>query len=128
MRAFLTGQYGAFLEPFSHGGRNVIEVCSHHLHTAPEPPSARLGRAVPADVEKLLLDLLAKDPDERPRSANEVQQRVRECRAYGAWDHERARRWWQEHGEKLRRHRTEGPTLTRIEPALSVSKLVSGGP
>ena len=127
---YALGAVGYFLVTGTHvfPGQNLIEVCSHHLHTPPEPPSARLARAVPADVEKLLLDLLAKDPDERPRSANEVQQRVRECRAYGAWDRERARRWWEEHGEKLRRHRTEGPTLTRIEPALSVSKLVSGGP
>ena len=45
------------------------------------------------------------------RRRTKLQQRVRECRAYGAWDRERARRWWQEHGEKLRRHRTERPDL-----------------
>jgi hypothetical protein len=124
------GAVGYFLVTGTHvfPGRNAIEVCSHHLHTRPESPSERLARAVPADVETLLLELLAKDPDERPRSAIELQQRIRECKAYGAWDRERARRWWQEHGETLRRHRTDGATLTRIEPAVSLGEPMSGGP
>ncbi len=114
------GAVGYFLVTGTHvfPGRNAIEVCGHHLHTKPEPPSVRLGRPVPTDVEQLLLDLLAKDPDERPRSALEVQERVRKCQAYGAWDRERARRWWQEHGETLRRRRTEDPTLTRAGSAI----------
>ena len=28
-------------------GETVVEVCSHHLHTVPERPSARLGAPVP---------------------------------------------------------------------------------
>jgi serine/threonine-protein kinase len=124
------GAVGYFLVTGTHvfPGHSVIEVCSHHLHTRPEPPSARLGRPVPSDVERLLLELLAKDPDERPRSAIEVQERVRQCQAYGAWDRERARRWWHEHGEKVRRHRTEDPTLTRIEPAMSFTRATSREP
>ena len=97
-------------------GRSTIEVCGHHVHTKPEPPSSRLGRAFPADLELLLLDCLEKDPTRRPQTAAELQQRVRECRAYGAWNRERARHWWRENGEKLRRRRTELPTLTRVEP------------
>jgi serine/threonine-protein kinase len=97
-------------------GRSPIEVCGHHLHTKPESPSSRLGRAFPEDLETLLLDCLEKDPTRRPQTASELQQRVRECRAYGAWSRERARLWWQENGEKLRRGRTEHPTGTRVEP------------
>jgi hypothetical protein len=44
-----------------------------------------------------------------------LQQRVRGCGDYGAWDGERARLWWQENGERLRRDRTELPTLSRAE-------------
>jgi serine/threonine-protein kinase len=125
------GAVGYFLVTGTHvfSGDNVIEVCSHHLHTRPDPPSARLGRPVPADVETLLLELLAKDPDERPRSAIEVQERVRRCQAYGAWDRERARRWWQQHGDRLRGRRSEDPTLTRGVPEVAfISKTSSSDP
>jgi len=36
-------------------GRTVIEICGNHLHTPPEPPSLRLGRPVPAELEKWIL-------------------------------------------------------------------------
>jgi serine/threonine-protein kinase len=115
---YALGAVGYFMVTGSHvfPGRSPVEVCGHHLHTKPEPPSTRLGRAFPPDLESLLLDCLEKDPSRRPQTADELQQRVRECRAFGAWDRERARHWWQENGEKLRRSRTEHPTLTRDEP------------
>src|SRR4029450_11799441 len=96
-------------------GRSPIEVCAHHLQTKPEPPSVRLGRAVPPDLEKVLLDCVEKDPARRPQTAAALQQRVRECRAYGAWDRERARCWWQENGDGVRDDHTKLPTLSRVE-------------
>ena len=60
-------------------GRNVIEVCSHHLHTAPESLTAALGDAIPTELERLVLDCLAKDPDARPASATEVKRRLAAC-------------------------------------------------
>ncbi len=32
-------------------GANLVETCSHHLHTQPDAPSDRLGRSVAADFE-----------------------------------------------------------------------------
>ena len=115
---YALGAVGYFMVTGTHvfPGRNLVEVCGHHLHTKPEPPSTRLGRALPPDLESLLLDCLEKDPSRRPQTAAQLQQRVRECRAFGAWDRERARHWWHENAEKLRRGRTEHPTLTRDEP------------
>jgi serine/threonine-protein kinase len=98
-------------------GRTPIEVCGHHLHTPPDPPSARMGRAVPADLERLLLDCLEKDPERRPQTAAEMQRRVRACAAYGAWDTERARAWWQENGGRVRRDVAALPTVSRVGPA-----------
>jgi len=96
-------------------GRNYVEVCGHHLHTRPEPPSERLGQAVPADLERLILACLEKSAERRPQTAAELQAQVRGCRGFGAWDRERARQWWREHGPALRRGGTvtEHPTFTR---------------
>ena len=60
-------------------GKGVIEVCGHHLHTTPERPSRRSGRSIPADLERVLMDCLEKDPARRPRSAEELVRRLRAC-------------------------------------------------
>ena len=44
--------------------------------TEPPPPLADRVPDLPADVEALVLELMAKDPDERPASARELRQRV----------------------------------------------------
>ncbi len=50
-------------------GKTVVEICAHHLHTQPTPPSERLGQPVHAGLEALLMQCLAKDPGARPASA-----------------------------------------------------------
>ena len=78
---YAMGALGYFLltgmPPFN--GRTVVEICGHHLHTAPESPSVRLGRTVPAPLEALLLSCLAKDPAARPRDAQAVLVLLAEC-------------------------------------------------
>jgi serine/threonine-protein kinase len=85
-------------------GRTVLEVCGHHLHTAPQPPSARLGKPLPADLEQLLLACLAKEPVGRPASARALREALLACADAGAWTEENARSWWREHGSALRTH------------------------
>jgi serine/threonine-protein kinase len=76
-------------------GRTLVEVCSHHLHTKPEPPSKRLGGPAPADLEALLLDCLEKDPLRRPTGARELRRRLEACVAFGCWTEDDARAWWE---------------------------------
>jgi hypothetical protein len=75
-------------------GSNVIEVCGHHLHTPPVPPSRRAPRPVPRDLETIVLDCLAKDPDARPASAQHLAERLRRCADAGAWSEHDAQTWW----------------------------------
>ncbi len=78
-------------------GSNALEVCGHHLHTRPEPPSARLGRPVSGDLEALVLECLSKEPGGRPDTARALQARVASCMSFGRWDEERAEAWWRDH-------------------------------
>ena len=71
-----------------------IEVIQHHLQTAPEPPSARLGRALPRKLERVVLDCLEKDASGRPESAEDLSRRLAACDDVAPWDAEEARRWW----------------------------------
>jgi serine/threonine protein kinase len=47
-------------------GKTAVETITQHLKSAPETPSARLGRAIAADLERVLLMALAKAPEGRP--------------------------------------------------------------
>ena len=74
--------------------RSVVEVLAHHLHTPPEPPSRRLGRPVPAELEQVLLQCLAKSVDDRPSSARALRARLASIRTSNSWTEDDAARWW----------------------------------
>ena len=74
-------------------GRPMIVIQSH-LSTAPETPSARLGRFLPARLERLVLDCLEKDPALRPESADALAVRLAACDDVPAWTPADARSWW----------------------------------
>jgi serine/threonine-protein kinase len=76
-------------------GRTPVEVLLHHVKTPPIPPSERAGTKIPAALEALVLSCLAKDPDERPPSAEWLAARLAECETAGAWTPGHARAWWQ---------------------------------
>jgi serine/threonine-protein kinase len=72
----------------------VVEICGHHLHTKPEPPSARLGRPVAPKLEALVLACLAKNPNDRPRDAQDLLARLSECEVESPLSVADARAWW----------------------------------
>jgi serine/threonine protein kinase len=71
-------------------GRTVIEICGHHLHTTPVPPSDRLGRALPEALEAWVLACLAKDPARRPQTAALAVAALERC-AVPSWTEDDAR-------------------------------------
>jgi hypothetical protein len=81
-------------------GRTVVEVCGHHMHTAPVPPSERLGRPVPPPLESFILSCLAKDPDRRPQSAEAAADALAGAEA-PPWTQADARAWWATRGRAL---------------------------
>ncbi len=82
-------------------GRTIVEICGHHMHTSPEPPSERLGEPLPADLEAVIMSCLEKDASSRPQSARELADRLQGCQQLGEWSREDARAWWSEHREPL---------------------------
>jgi serine/threonine protein kinase len=80
----------------------VVEVCAHHVHTVPDRPSVRLGRAVPVDLEAVVLRCLAKSPGDRFASAATLGEALRGCTEGAPWNDAAARTWWAEHGAGLR--------------------------
>jgi serine/threonine-protein kinase len=91
------GAVGYYLLTGTHvfGGATTVEVCSHHLHSQPVPPSERLGRPVPAGLERLILACLEKEPARRPATAAELRDALGDLDDVGSWGERDAREWWQ---------------------------------
>ncbi len=79
-------------------GKAVVEVLSKHLAEEPVPPSERLGRPLPADLDAVILSCLAKNRDARPASAHALRTALLACHDAQSYDVVATRRWWQEHG------------------------------
>jgi len=75
-------------------GQSLVELCAHHLHSTPLPPSQR--RSVPHDLERVILSCLAKDPGDRPQSAEALSQSLQVCRDAATWTEADAAAWWAE--------------------------------
>jgi serine/threonine-protein kinase len=85
--------------PFS--GATVMEICSQHLSTPPVPPSLRSLGPIPAELEALVLQCLAKDPAARPADAGMVEARLSELAHLYPWPRAEAERWWHDIGRAL---------------------------
>jgi eukaryotic-like serine/threonine-protein kinase len=94
---------------------SVVAICSQHLLAEPVPPSVRLGRAVPADLEALILACLEKPRARRPASAQALRAALLACNDAPKDDSAELERWWRERGAELRA-RKERPQRT-IESA-----------
>jgi serine/threonine-protein kinase len=86
-------------------GRTVMELCAHHLHTAPIPPAVRLGRPVDRQLEAVLMSCLEKDSARRPPTAMAVHDALGASDAASDWSAEDAQRWWAS-------YRPDGPAIS----------------
>jgi serine/threonine-protein kinase len=86
--------------------KTLVEICSHHLMTVPEAPSAVLGHPVPEALENVILACLAKNPAERPASAADLERALAAVAETHPWTQDEARSWWQEHRDSLQRSKT----------------------
>ena len=110
-------------------GATVVEVCTHHLHTLPDPPSVKLGRPLPADLEAVVLACLEKQPERRPQSAAELVERLEACRSAGEWGESEARAWWATHAVRiaeLRSRPARGSTSPPPKLAVSLEERLAG--
>ncbi len=83
-------------------GRNVFEgptsiaILTQHVRDEPAPPSSLSETHIPPELDRIVLDCLAKDPDDRPADAVELFRRLDECPVQ-PWTAEHAHQWWELH-------------------------------
>jgi hypothetical protein len=90
-----------------------------HVKDAPLPASTRSTFDVPARLDALILECLAKDKESRPRTADALAKRLAECVPPHAWSANAARLWWQAHQSgvmerrEVERDEAAAPTQSR---------------
>ncbi|WP_239492275.1 serine/threonine-protein kinase [Luteitalea sp. TBR-22] len=68
-----------------------------HTQAVPEPPSARTELPIPPEFDALILECLAKAPEDRPPSAEDLAQRLQRLTGLPPWERAQARAWWNLH-------------------------------
>ncbi len=82
---------------FVFSGRTVMDTILQHRQAEPVPPSERTELQIPHGFDRLILDCLAKRPDERPATIDDVAKRLEGIDTGATWSPERAARWWDLH-------------------------------
>ncbi len=78
---------------------DLADLYRHHLHIPPVPPSRRTTNRISPDLERLLLECLAKDPADRPPTAESIARRLEALPDARAWDPVARAAWWSAHPE-----------------------------
>jgi serine/threonine-protein kinase len=81
--------------------RDAKSLLLHHSNTAPAPPSVYAQQEIPAALDALILECLAKDPAQRPSGAEALADRLDAVPLAARWDQPRAREWWEAHQPNL---------------------------
>src|SRR5258708_7254797 len=68
-----------------------------HLQKTPAAPSTRVGAAVPASLDRAIMMCLAKDPAQRPATADTLARLLGRSDAINSWTSEDAELWWRTH-------------------------------
>jgi serine/threonine-protein kinase len=75
-------------------GSTVMEVLMQHARDEPPPPSRYSELPVPAALDAVIVQCLAKSPNDRPQSADELAEALTAACDPRAWTPGRASRWW----------------------------------
>ena len=82
-------------------GNSVDSYRSQHEATPPNPIGSPIPGGLDANWESLVLECLAKHPEDRPASAQRLAQCLRALQASLVWTQEESHAWWAAHPEAL---------------------------
>jgi serine/threonine-protein kinase len=99
-------------------GKRVFEAETRHdmlvmhAHQKPVRPSARVGKEIHVELEKVIMTCLEKNPDRRPQTARELSERLGAIAFDPPWTEERAALWW----KRNQPLRPEDPSASEAMP------------
>ena len=90
----------------------AVAMLVKQVQEDPQPPSHVSELTIPPELDRIVLDCLAKDPDDRPADAEVLYRRLSECPLPDPWDHDRAVEWWSLHLADLHHDGSPGGWVT----------------
>ncbi|MEN8133011.1 MAG: serine/threonine protein kinase, partial [Pseudomonadota bacterium] len=83
-------------------GKDTAQTLLKVIEMQPQYPSFLVEYEIPQQLDQLVMDCLAKDPDDRPQGMGEVKQRLNDLeRQLTPWDQGDARGWWDAHKNEI---------------------------
>jgi eukaryotic-like serine/threonine-protein kinase len=77
--------------PFA--GKNPVEIIIAHAQNEVVPPSS-IEPSVPADLERIVIRCLEKEPENRFQDVASLEEALSECESADRWTAEKAIEWW----------------------------------
>jgi eukaryotic-like serine/threonine-protein kinase len=74
---------------------SVAALLERQVQALPPPPSERLARPVSVELERIIMQCLAKQPGLRPSGAAALEESLRQCAAAALWSASEAEAWWE---------------------------------
>jgi serine/threonine-protein kinase len=99
----------------------AIRMIGEHLRAEPVPPSIRSGRPIPDELDRIIMSCLAKQPANRPASAEALELQLAAIESEH-WSQQEARAWWDTNMRSSGRASPvvfSPPRTTRIEVPLA---------
>ena len=78
-------------------GETSAAVIAAHIRDQPVAPSHRSELPIPPELDAIVLACLAKNPADRPQTAEELQALLNEVPLEASWNQKRAMGWWSVH-------------------------------
>jgi serine/threonine-protein kinase len=82
-------------------GMTSAAVIAAHIRDTPVAPSQRSELPIPPELDAVVLACLAKNPADRPQTAEELQERLNDVAMSSPWNQKRAMGWWSVHQPDL---------------------------
>ena len=75
----------------------AVKMMLQHIQAVPAPPSRYAEQEVPPELDRIILQCLAKNPDDRPRDTMLLATMLGDLSSHESWTKDRAEQWWETH-------------------------------
>ena len=96
-------------QPFE--GSSAAEIAWHCVNTPAQRPADVAEQSIPAELEQLIVDCMARDPSQRPVNAESIISRLDAIATGQGWDEPAAQEWWIKNAPRMEGSARELATL-----------------